>query len=247
MGTKVGASRYSLIIETSKDKYYFDTKIGTFVKMYETESKKCSIQALDFLTSNFSDKNELAKSYGIEDEVIRTYITYQFKGEKLLAPVFNNNAWAYVAATSNGAEVNFKDERNLELFNEVYGEIADLDSEFSNELLKNKKRLINLSPKTTGTIISLRAHENAYRMKRNFGFPVNGYETFQKVDSIYSEDRYGFYQDLKKYLTKYREFRTVYLNYCKFTKKQENIVSEEKPKKKVLVPPEQLSFLDNNI
>ena len=81
MGTKEGASRYSLIVETNNNKYYFDVKLGTFVMMYGNESNKCSIQAIDFLTSNFSDKNELAKSYGIENEIKKVYITYQFKAE----------------------------------------------------------------------------------------------------------------------------------------------------------------------
>ncbi len=248
MASSEGVKRYSLILETNdNNRYYFDTELGTFVMMYNDDSKNSTLQKFDFLTSSFANKEELASCYGINSEIKKIYIRYQFKGERLLAPVFNNSNWAHVALTANGTEVNFKDEKNLGLFNEVYDEIINLNSNFTDMILKNEKRLINLSPRTVNTIVGLRAHERAYQMKKDFGFSVNSYETFNKVDSIYRDDKYGFYQDLKKNLSKYREFRTIYLNYCRFTNRQEKTNENDKPKKKVLIPPEQLSFFDENI
>lgn len=239
-----GAPRYSLIVETlDKKKYYFDTNLGVLVLMHNNEAKKSSLQAIDYLTSNFSDKNDFANSYGIDTPIARVYITYQFKGEKFLAPVFNNLTWSHVASTCNGSEIDFNDEKNRLIFNEVYSEISNLDSDFSNFLIKNKNGLVNLSLKTVNTIIGLRAHENAIKMKKTYGF-TKDFSTFQKIDSLYNEDKYGYYTDLKKYLSKYREFRTVYLNYCKYVDKKEKDLVIEKPKKKVLVPPQQISFFD---
>ena len=233
------AHRYSLILVTkTNDKYYFDVKLGTFVKMYENVvPTKSSLQAIDFLTANFENRESLAKSYGILDEVATVYIPYQFKGEKRIAPVFNNEKWAEIAASFTKKELNFSDKNNLEAFNEVYHEIADLDSDFGEILVKNEKRMINLSPKTIGTIVGLRAHENAIRLKKQYGLAANTLDTVAKVNDIYSEDRYGFYQDLKKRMTKYREFRTVYLNYCKYTKanKDEKQRQEVVQKRKALI------------
>ena len=242
-----GAPRYSLIVETlDGKKYYFDTKIGVLVQMYNNDAKKSSLQAIDYLTSNFENKDDFASSYGISVPLTRVYITYQFKGEKLLAPVFNNPTWSHIASTCKGNEIDFKDEDNHLTFNEVYSEISDLDSDFADVLINNKKRLINLSPRTINTIVGLRAHENAIRMKKTYGFVTKDFSTLQKVDSIYNEDKYGYYMDLKKNLSKYREFRTVYLNYCKYVDKKEKDLMIEKPKRKVLVPPEQISFFDYN-
>ena len=244
-----GASRYCLYLETiTGNKYYFDVESGLFVQMVDgSKASKASLPSLDFLTANFINKEELASSYGIDDVVSKVYISYNFQGEKLLAPVFNNSRWAHVATTyGKGAKVDMSDKENLNLYNEIYTEIASLDSAFSDFLLKNEKRLIHLSPRTTNTIVALRAHERAIAMKKTYGFGSTNFDTIQKVNDIYYEDRYGFYQDLKKRLSNYRELRTVYLNYCRFTNKTNTpVLSEsEKPKKKVVVPPQQLSMFD---
>ena len=83
-------------------------------------------------------------------------------------------------------------------------------------------------------------------MKQTYGFQTNDFNTYDKVSSVYSEDRYGFYQDLKRNLTKYRDFRTIYMNYCKFIGRKAE-VSEKKtvsPKKKAIIPPHQISIFD---
>lgn len=244
------APRYSLILETvNNDKYYFDTRFNSFVHMYsQVNPIKTDLQTLDYLTSLFSDKKALAEHYGINEDILRAYITYQFKGEKRIAPVFNNEIWSKIAASYRKKEVDFTIETNRDAFNEVYYEIANLDSDFGDLLVKNENRMINLSPKTIATIVGLRAHENAIRLKSKFGYPVNSSETLGKVSQIYSEDRYGFYQDLKKRLSKYREFRTVYLNYCHYTNKTQKVNIQESisQKKKAITPPHQMSIFDKN-
>ncbi len=247
--SNTAASRYSLILETiSGKKYYFNANEGVFVLLYEgNRVAKTSLPALDFLTANFANKEELGLFYGIDEKVNRVYITYNFEGEKQLAPVFNNSEWAHVASTTAvNKGVDFQDKDNLALYNEVYSEIADLDSEFADMLLRNKNRLINLSPKTRDTIVCLRAHENAIKMKKTYGFQSSDYQTNMRVSQVYSEDQYGFYQDLKKRLSKYREFRTVYMNYCKFTNAKRNTTTQtvDKPMRKVMVPPQQISMFD---
>ena len=241
-------ARYSLILETDENKkYYFHVKEGAFVELYEDgKATKSSLQALDFLTANFADKYELAKSYGIEGNVTRAYISYVHKGEKLLAPVFNNSNWAHVAYTYAGSKkgINFEDKDNMDMLLDVYLELADLNSSFADTLLKNKQRLINLSPKTKDVIVCLRAHENAIKMKKTYGFESKDYQTNLRVGQIYSDDQYGFFQDFKKRMTNYREFRTVYLNYCKYTHAKNLASGVDKPKKKVIVPPQQISMFD---
>ena len=240
--------RYSLILETvDGNRYYFNANVGAFIKLYDEDKiVKTSLPKLDFLTANFTNKYDLATSYGIEEKIQSIYITYNFQGEKKLAPVFNNSKWAHITSTyTKGGLVDFKDKDNLDAYNEVYSEISDLNSQFSDILIKNKKKLINLSPNTINTILALRAHKCATLAKKTYGFPTN-YETYDAVSRVYSEDGYGFYQDLKKQLSRYREFRTVYLNYCKYKNIQESnqLKEEDKPKKKVIVPDHQISMFD---
>ena len=240
------AHRYSLILETVNDEhYYFDTNLGTFVKMYDKDKpKKSALKALDFLTSNFSSKESIAKTYGIEEEIKKAYITYEFKGEKRLKVVFDNKVWSEIAYKTNGREIDYRHQENLQAFNDVYYEICDLDSDFANTLLKNEKHLINLSNKTRETIRGLVAHEKAIKMKHTYGFDT---DYNRGAYDVYSEDRYGFYEDLKKRLSPYREFRTVYLNYCRYKRldEQKRNTQEPKPKKKVIIPPYQTSLFDN--
>lgn len=242
-----GAGRYSLILETDDNKkYYFDSSLGNFVLLYEDEKPvKSTLQALDFLTSNFHDKYALKDSYDIPGNLSKIYITYQFKGEKKLACIFNNRTWQHIALTYTGKEIDYRDRENLKAFNDVYEEIQDIGSNFANELLKNNNKLVNLSPNTINTILGLRAHKCATIAKQTYGFGPTDYETYDAVSRVYSEDAYGFYQDLKKQLSRYREFRTVYMNYCKFKGSPEKAPSmATNVKKKVIVPPHQISMFD---
>ncbi len=241
--------RYSLILETEDNQvYYFDADCGNFIKKVpNAKISKSSLPAIDFLTSSFANRDALREAYGIEEPISKVYITYQFKGEKKLAPIFNNNVWNHIALTYNGKEIDFKDQINCNAFNEVYNELSNLDSSFANMLINNTCRLINLSPRTINTITCLRAHENAIRMKQTYGFTTNDADTYEKVSSVYSEDRYGFYQDLKRVLSKYREFRTVYMNYRKYIGRKQDTSEKTivSPKKKAIVPPHQISMFDN--
>ncbi|MBR1386673.1 MAG: hypothetical protein IJ568_07580 [Bacilli bacterium] len=235
-----GAPRYSLFIETDNKKYFYDINLERFILSEDNyKASKSSLMALDFLTSNFKNKIEFANHYGIKDNIKKCYITYQFKGEKLLAPVFNNEKWAHMALSYNGKEIDFRDKENLEMYRDIYREIIDDSSNFSSILLENRKRLINLSPKTILSIKAIKTHERTIKQKEQNGF----YNL--KAKDIYLADRYGFYEDLKKRLKKYREFRTIYLNYCKYKKlNNEEIKKDVDNKKKVLIPPHQISFFE---
>lgn len=247
-----GAPRYSLIAVTDKnERYCYDKQKNRFVKLDLNDTvSKSTLPAIDFLTSNFSSREELAETYGITDPIAVMYISYQFNGEKKIAPIFNNPTWAHIAITYNGKKINFVDKENLEAFDEVYHEIIKKDSEFVPKLLRRKKNNINISQRSVNIIVSLRAHENAIRAKQEFDFPVISSGSYDKVHEIYSSDKKGFYNDLKNSLSKYREFRSVYMNYCKMFKPSKEQVSsnQEKPKRKVLVNPHQMSmFEDGNL
>jgi hypothetical protein len=237
-------SRYSLIIETiNHDKYYYDVSKDAFVKMYSVDdAKKLTLQGIDFLTSVKEGPDELAKEYGITDPVARVYISYQFKGEKLLAPVFNNLFWSYVACSYNGKELNLKDQKILEKVRELYFEIADPDSEFSKMVRDNHLRMININQRTRNNIIDLVAHERAIRDNDRVGNT-----TFNSANE-YARDRYGFYQEFLKSMSVYREFRALYLSYCRHKGLQDRMTKkDDTPKKKRIVPPEQLSMFSEGL
>ena len=129
--------RYSLIIETENgNKYYFDTNEGNFIKCVPgAKISKSSLPAIDFLTSSFANKESLREAYGINESITKIYITYQFKGEKKLAPIFNNDVWQHISSTYNGKEIDFRDPINCNAYNEVYNELINLDSSFGTELI----------------------------------------------------------------------------------------------------------------
>lgn len=279
-----GAPRYSLILVTKNGtKYYYDLNLSTFVMMYEKDKPyKTSLHALDILTANYDSKEQLAQMYNIDGPIQVMYISYNFKGERMLRPVFNNPEWAELArsygetkarmlsvAKSKGRsrpkrpEIDYRLYENKKLFDEVYYELANLDSDFAERILKNEKRLIMLAPETRNTIIGLRAHERAIRERDQYMYGVENISI--GGNDIYASDRYGFYNDLRKCLTNYNEFRTIYLNYCAYKAQKEILekkdgeqlkmeFEEKKPvapkpvqKKKVnnpVIPPKQISIFD---
>lgn len=250
--------RYSLILETQDgNKYYYDVDLGTFVMMYEkSKPKKTQLEKLDFLTANYASREQFANCYRIDSPIKSLYITYQFKGERRLAPVFNNEKWAELAKSYTGKEVDFRDNNNFQVFNTIYFEIADLNSDFADKIIKNANRLITISPQTKDVIVCLRAHERAIEERRKYSFGVKDYYTEISISDIYSEDRSGFYRDLQKRLSDYRELRTIYLNYCRIEERKQKELQEKqgvtaelgsssmKLSKKPIVPPQQLSMFD---
>ena len=245
-----GAPRYSLVlVTTSGIKYYYDVNLGNFVMLQQgIEPKKSSLQEIDAVTTNFLDKEQLAKTYSIEEPISRIHISYEFNGEKRIAPVFNNREWAHVATTCRKSGVNFSDRENFTILADIYQEILDLNSSFSDLLLKDEKKLINLSPKTRDAIRNIRTHERETNSKRTHGYPMNSLETEIRVNEIYDKDKAGFFNVFKGRLTRYREFRSIYFNYCKFKniERSSEISKDLIPKKKAFVPPYQISMFENN-
>ena len=232
------AHRYALIIETENNlKYYYDKDNGCLTLLRENEKeKKCSLPALDYLTSNFSNIETFGKTYGLNDKIKKIYIKYIYKGDKYLAPVFNNEVWAHISISYNGKEINFKDQVNLKAFNDVYFELCNVNSNFANIIINNPTKSVRICDKAREEIISLVAHERAINNKMNDGFIK---------DNIYFSDKSGFYSDLRKRLSNYKDFRSIYLNYCKYiNKNEEKVQTEGQEKKKVLIPPMQISMFD---
>lgn len=97
---------YNLVL-TAKDKtkYAFNPKDVTFTildKSVEVDGVELSV--LDKLTSSFSDYNALAKSFGIDKEIINAEIVTSVKKKKL-APIFNDPEWLKVVKETNGMNV----------------------------------------------------------------------------------------------------------------------------------------------
>lgn len=146
-------------------------------------------------------------------------------------------------------KIDFRMYNSKSMLDDVYKELCNLKivydehgvpyhiSEFGSYLLKNQYSLINLSPDTRNVIENIVAHEAAILTKRRdlssqnayygkLSNTLNGFAEFTSLGSclmpdIYSEHRLGYYEDFKACCSKYREFRTLYLNYCKFKRMQE--------------------------
>lgn len=263
MDNNGAASRYSLILETiDGSKYYYDINMMTFVKMYGNEKiYKGPLEGFDILTCNFDSREQLAQMYGINDQIKKIYLSYQQKGEQLLAPVFNSKEWAYLAKTYADAkavrrekvvrgkkpkkvEVDFRLYNNSQIFNEIYNELTNLESGFAKHIVSNEERLIRISPDTRNTITNIRAHEGAMHDKMKY----TGGLTY-----IYYDHQAAYKNDLKKCLSNYRELRTLYFNCLQYRARKEQIEQAKKVQneeqvnvkalKKPVQPPEQLTFL----
>lgn len=247
------APRYSLIIETkNNEKYYYDTNLGTFVLMEgKLEPTKAPLPVLDTFTSFFNSIAEICEKYSIRN-ISKIYITYQMLGEKRLRIVKNNPEWNHISYTYGGRYVNFGDKKTEEAFEKMYWEIADLESGFTSYLLKDEKKVINLPKDVIRSIENIRTHERAIRDKNKYSQSFNSSLAYNQVNDIYSEDRYGFCQDLRKKCQNYRLFRTLYLNYCQYIEKnsQPDVSKTEKPRElkkvKTIVPPHQTSIFDKD-
>ena len=90
-------------------------------------------------------------------------------------------------------------------------------------ILKNEKKTINVYPKTLETIEAIVRHEKISRRQEAIR-DKSSYEREQSARKVYDQDKTGFYLDLRDKLTKYRDFRTIYLNYCRYIEKKNEII-----------------------
>lgn len=243
------ANRYSLILETaSGKKYYYDFEKRGLVEFLDEEKvPKASIQRIDFLTASFNNVDDFAKVNGINEEIRSKYILYKYEGKKYLQLCFNNPTWAHLALSYKGEKINFNDKTNLEAFNDVYCELINPDSKYATFILTNPKRTINIYPKTLETIEAIVRYEIIRKEKERTSGPYKSVDTERKVKAIYDQDKTGFYLDLRSKLTKYRDFRTLYLNYCKYIEYKNNLENEKNnAKKKMLIPDTQIRLFDPN-
>ena len=213
--------RYSLILEkVDGTKYYYDFDQGTFIRMEENEvAPKVTLEKIDYLTSNFDSKEQLFQLYGITGPVKVLKITYQFNGEKKLAPAFGNKEWGELARTYKGQDIDFRSSyNNIYIFNEVYNEILHLneeeDSPYADFLRVNGR----LSDNTIQLIVTMVAHERATKRRYKFLYDVKDIATESFIEGLYNDDKDAFKEAFKRRMQRYSELRSAYLNYCKYFK-----------------------------
>ena len=244
------APRYYLMLETVEDvKYTYDINMGTFVRMGPKDMPfKAPLHCFDMITATFESREQMAQMYGINTPIKTMYVGYRLKGEWRLAPVFDNESWAKLAKSYGEINtvtkyckrpkhvIDFRFYNNLDLFNDVYKELMDPNSEFADIIIKNKTRRIHLSQYTINALTNARAHEQAIRDKKKELALERGHEVeLDELPVIYLQDRTGYYQELRNCVTSYREFRTLYLNYCKYKKDQAKKLDPEAKETKPLV------------
>ena len=222
-------ARYSLILETNGDKkYYYDFDMGTFVGMDDkTKPAKATLEKIDFLTANYDSQEQFLECYDIKDPK-RLMITYQFNGEKKLAPVFNNTEWALLAKTYRGDPIDFKDYNNLFIVESIYNQILKLNEYGTSDFGNFIRSRCNISLKTNSLINVMVAHERATRNRFKYLSGNQDLERQSAVSEIYRIDKDAFKQDFRKRMENYRELRTVYLNYCRIYKNNGIIPPEKK-------------------
>lgn len=261
------AARYSLILVTQDGcKYYYDIEKQTFVAMYEkTKPYKASLPAFDMVTSIFDSREQFVQTYQIESPIRTLYLAYKHEGEiRRLSPAFDCKEFGEFAGNYRSINcrdrnrkhiVDFRYAANSQLFDEVYNELCDLNSDFCKIILNNEKKLINISMPTRNTLIGLRAHEKAIVRKNYDLYGKENDTSTDKLNYQYESDRRTFKNDLKSCLSDYREFRILYLNYRRYkaSKEKAKQIEEKKnetsgPKlgKEPIRPPQQLSFFPLN-
>lgn len=172
---------------------------------------------------------------------------------------------------NHNVEIDFRIPSNNEMFQDVYFELSNIDengeSKFANYILdklkvskKNdkEKKTNNRKELLVSTINDLVKNEKELLKKEQTAFGItphksssNNFDRIINRDSIYVVERHEIYEEMKKYLSNYRLFRTMYLYYCKYISslpKKEN-VEEKKDKPKKLVkepirPPMQMSMFN---
>ena len=265
-----GANRYTFfLLSVSGNRYYYDFNLGTFVMMQNNKKDKpykTTLHAIDVYTSNFDSLDQIIKMYNFDEQIVFGYISYYFKGERNYGLLFDKE-WGQLAKTfgetknrvlsnnkknSSKVKIDYRLFENLEIFEKIYREFANLESDFANIIIKNKNKLSSLSNDVINTIIELRAHERAIKAKYDCMFGIE-YDISSR-DYIYVEDRLSIYHELRKELSDYNKLRTIYLNYCKYKAKHPDKIQDEtkekedKPiglyKEKTIKPPKQLSMFD---
>ena len=248
MDEKIQRNRYSLIIETVDGKTYcYNAKDDCLQLIYsEKEELKYPLNVIDYITCKIKNQEEFCKIYGLNTPVRLMYIKYYLKEAKFLAPSFNNEKWANVAKSMTYSVVDFKNSNNKDAFNDIYLELTNKDSSFGNLIIKNENKSVRISQKLKQELVLLLAHEKAILNKKKYGV-YGSFEAYNRVRDLYISDKSAFYFDLKKRLTNYRDFRSLYLNLCKYKESSETRNNEKKEEQNIKIKhlaPQQISMFD---
>ena len=103
------SGKYRLVQEYKEDgeRVYFNFEQKQFYDYTEKENKQVSLPTIDYITTQFYDEKEFIdclRRSGFDTEQATMFITYKYKGERKLAPVFNDPILNRVSKTTLGKE-----------------------------------------------------------------------------------------------------------------------------------------------
>ncbi len=210
--------RYSLILEKEGIKYCYDFEKGSFREFDKKGPYKTKLSKIDAFTSYCDSKEQFLTLQGLEDDG-KLYISYNHEGENVLRCVFDNKFWNTVALTAHDNKVDFANKDIDDKLKEIFSAICDPNSEYYRYIVENPKRTIRLSPKILECIHLAHKHSVNYEYRKKMG---------ENTGLEYQSDFRGYYEDLRKNIRRYRDFRVLNLSYDVFTKSKEKSKQDKK-------------------
>lgn len=202
---KIYKGRYSLITEDGFDKtmevFDFDSGSKDFVSLKEAEKTKVSIATIDSLTTCFSDiydlysylnKENIKDKETFSKQVIISYKNKSTGVRDFLIPVFDDEILHEISSHAVASSIDFKNPTTKSVFINMYNELNDRNSQFSQFVLKSTSNTMALNSYNRELIGRIDLLKNS---NNNNGF------LFRKMSSSF---------------VSYREFRALYLSYIRY-------------------------------
>lgn len=202
---KTFKGRYNLIKEDigdgTKEVFDFADRVMDFACLKDKEAADVSVATIDSLTTVFPDIHYLYSYLNKEimldreTEGFSSYVRYKSRStgcDAFLSTVWDDEVLHEIASNANGSKVNFENQTTKDVFSTMYNELRDSDSGFGSSLL-------NSSSNDT----SINSHNRKLVGVASYGSDVGEFNFFSKM-------RNGF--------SSYREYRALYIAYCKYMK-----------------------------
>ena len=207
---------YNFVCEGRGGFYDYDVK----------DNKQVSLAKIDSLTTQFKSEKDFLdhlKHTGFDSEEATMYITYNYKGENRLDPVFNSPTLQKIARSALGeknGKVNPNDRETAFIFQRMF----KLCKDKHNSLLEQLEDNINYgSIAFKSEIVDSRNYED-----KTYSINFHSYDFIKDMrDKMknYKDEPY-YYRKFVLAFTSYKEFRALFLNcveYANKKKKQEEV------------------------
>ena len=198
--------RYRLVQEYNEtgERAYFNFGARQFYDQSEKGNQQVSLATIDSITTVFTSEKEfiyMLRNSGFDPSISTLFISYNLKGERKLAPVFNDEMLKRVSDCTLGRQD---------------GKV-DVEKAFISDYLNNIFRVL-IVPNNG---LYKRIADKYAKGSNTYGVNKMNYYFIGNLDHVFDgkvEDERFWFERFKHEFSDYKEFRALHLNYVAYQK-----------------------------